>query len=93
MEWKILEAYISKLQILKNELKMLKNSVQPTQLSRANSVRKPSDQVRKSKSRNEKEKFKGNAKNLFKSLLLRNFGTFSYPGKNPLNFGDYEIIW
>ena len=46
MEWKILEAYISKLQILKNELKMIKNSVQPTQLSRANSVRKPSDQVK-----------------------------------------------
>jgi len=26
------------------------------------------------------------------NLQIRNFGTFSYPGKNPLNFGDYEII-
>lgn len=25
-------------------------------------------------------------------LQIRNFGTFTYPGKNPLNFGDYEII-
>ena len=26
------------------------------------------------------------------NLPIRMFGTFSYPGKNPLNYGDYEII-
>jgi len=26
------------------------------------------------------------------NLPIRRFGMFTYPGKNPLNFGDYEII-
>lgn len=26
------------------------------------------------------------------NLPIRMFGTFTYPGKNPLNYGDYEII-
>ena len=86
MHWSIkngTEDYISKLQILKNEMKMIKKSPQPTQLSRANSVRKPSDQVRKSKSRNKKGKIQRECKESFQISLAQKLWDLQLSWKKP----------